>query len=180
MKDRPSVASRSGCKLDPTLPTPRSVIRRSSPQVRNQTDRNHASIGSRRIPTPGRHIRCGSRHRDSSAKNNPLEMSQKKPESANESRWGWQSSQPLRSRSASGFRAPRQGDLLPWRKVPMNESYMHLKVCEGCGRLWARSHAESDVYCRGCREHFAEFPAPLSRRMRGRPRTARCQQGGAR
>ncbi len=52
----------------------------------------------------------------------------------------------------------------------MSQSCLHLKICEGCGRLWLRDHAVSDVYCRQCSIHFADFPAPRSRRPKGRPR----------
>lgn len=52
----------------------------------------------------------------------------------------------------------------------MNPSYLHLKICEGCGRLWARSHAVTGVYCRKCTIQFAQFPAPRSRKQKGRPR----------
>lgn len=72
----------------------------------------------------------------------------------------------------------------------MNNSYLHLKICEGCGRLWARNHTVTGVYCRECTVHFADFPAPRSRRVKGRPRglkhsnTARVhsgiREGGAR
>jgi hypothetical protein len=52
----------------------------------------------------------------------------------------------------------------------MNQSCLHLKICEGCGRLWVRNHTVSDVYCRQCTIHFSDFPAPGSRRSKGRPR----------
>lgn len=52
----------------------------------------------------------------------------------------------------------------------MNPCYLHLKICEGCGRLWARSQATAQVYCRSCAIHFADFPTPGSRRQKGRPR----------
>ena len=51
----------------------------------------------------------------------------------------------------------------------MNRSYLHLKICEGCGRLWLRSHTITAVYCRLCTLLFADFPAPHSRRLKGRP-----------
>ena len=68
----------------------------------------------------------------------------------------------------------------------MNNSYLHLKICEGCGRLWARNNTVTGVYCRLCTVHFADFPAPRSRRPKGRPRkmkhspTMLVNQGGVR
>lgn len=50
----------------------------------------------------------------------------------------------------------------------MNEAHLHLKVCEGCGRLWLRSTGTLNVYCRSCHVNLAQFPAP-----RGRSRTGR-------
>jgi hypothetical protein len=47
---------------------------------------------------------------------------------------------------------------------------VHLKICEGCGCLWYRAHAETRVYCTACHERFREFPTPESRKRRGRPR----------
>lgn len=52
----------------------------------------------------------------------------------------------------------------------MSHSCLHLKICKGCGRLWLRNHTVSDVYCRQCTVHFSDFPAPRSRRPKGRPR----------
>jgi len=52
----------------------------------------------------------------------------------------------------------------------MSQSCLHLKICEGCGRLWLRNHTVSEVYCRQCTVHFSDFPAPRSRRAKGRPR----------
>ena len=52
----------------------------------------------------------------------------------------------------------------------MSQSCLHLKICEGCGRLWLRNHTASEVYCRLCTVHFSDFPAPRSRRAKGRPR----------
>lgn len=49
---------------------------------------------------------------------------------------------------------------------------VHLKVCEGCGCLWYRSQFEAGVYCAPCDRRFQEFPAPQSRKRRGRPRKA--------
>jgi hypothetical protein len=51
----------------------------------------------------------------------------------------------------------------------MSHSCLHLKICEGCGRLWLRNHTVSDVYCHQCTVHFSDFPAPRSRRPKGRP-----------
>ena len=50
----------------------------------------------------------------------------------------------------------------------MNESYLHLKICEGCGRLWLRNTHTYDIYCRRCNDRFAHFPAPQSRSRVGR------------
>lgn len=46
----------------------------------------------------------------------------------------------------------------------MNYLRMDLKVCEGCGALWLRTDATAGVYCRGCAQMLAEFPAPRRRR----------------
>lgn len=68
----------------------------------------------------------------------------------------------------------------------MNNSYLHLKICEGCGRLWARNQAVTGVYCRPCAARFEDFPAPRSRRQLGRPHKAnhsggmQVHQGGVR
>jgi hypothetical protein len=60
----------------------------------------------------------------------------------------------------------------------MNESHMHLKICEGCGRLWLRSMEMSGVYCLRCSVHLAQFPSPHKIRKAGRPHKAsrRCMQ----
>lgn len=50
------------------------------------------------------------------------------------------------------------------------ELRVHLKVCEGCGCLWYRSQLDAGVYCASCAWRFREFPTPLSRKRRGRPR----------
>lgn len=52
----------------------------------------------------------------------------------------------------------------------MTHSYLHLKICEGCGRLWLRSRTVTTVYCRQCTVRLSDFPLPLSRRRTGRPR----------
>ena len=49
---------------------------------------------------------------------------------------------------------------------------VQLKVCEGCGTLWVRSMV-CGVYCKRCAEMLSDFPKPLSRKRRGRPRTLR-------
>jgi len=50
---------------------------------------------------------------------------------------------------------------------------VQLKVCEGCGRFWFRAQHQAGVYCRQCEVKLAEFPAPETRKKRGRPaRTA--------
>jgi uncharacterized Zn finger protein (UPF0148 family) len=46
---------------------------------------------------------------------------------------------------------------------------VQLKVCEGCGCLWYRAQTQGSVYCTGCEEKLKEFPAPESRKRRGRP-----------
>jgi hypothetical protein len=50
------------------------------------------------------------------------------------------------------------------------ELRIHLKVCEGCGCLWYRTHVETTVYCTSCKDRFKEFPTPQSRKRRGRPK----------
>ncbi len=48
---------------------------------------------------------------------------------------------------------------------------VQLKVCEGCGCLWYRKQTENcTVYCAGCTIRLRDFPQPLSRGLRGRPR----------
>jgi hypothetical protein len=47
---------------------------------------------------------------------------------------------------------------------------VHLKICEACGCLWYRAQAQTCVYCTSCKERFKEFPTPLTRKRRGRPR----------
>jgi hypothetical protein len=49
------------------------------------------------------------------------------------------------------------------------ELCVHLKVCEGCGCLWYRAQQQASIYCKECVERLREFPAPESRRRRGRP-----------
>lgn len=48
------------------------------------------------------------------------------------------------------------------------ELRVQLKVCEGCGCLWYRPQPEGNVYCSGCETKLKEFPAPESRKRRGR------------
>jgi hypothetical protein len=55
----------------------------------------------------------------------------------------------------------------------MTHSYLHLKICEGCGRLWIRNNTVTGVYCRRCTVRLSDFPLPLSRRRTGRPRRAK-------
>ena len=50
------------------------------------------------------------------------------------------------------------------------ELRINLKVCEGCGCLWYRTHVETRVYCTPCENRFKEFPTPQSRKRRGRPK----------
>jgi predicted amidophosphoribosyltransferase len=49
------------------------------------------------------------------------------------------------------------------------EVRVHLKICEGCGCLWYRMQNQGSVYCKDCRAKLREFPAPDSRKRRGRP-----------
>jgi hypothetical protein len=49
------------------------------------------------------------------------------------------------------------------------ELRVQLKVCESCGCLWYRTQMHSSVYCSGCEEKLKSFPAPETRKRRGRP-----------
>jgi hypothetical protein len=49
------------------------------------------------------------------------------------------------------------------------EMRVHLKVCEGCGCLWFRAQNQESVYCSSCEAKLKDFPAPESRKRRGRP-----------
>jgi hypothetical protein len=49
------------------------------------------------------------------------------------------------------------------------ELRVQLKVCEGCGCLWYRAHNHGSVYCQKCEVLLMDFPAPESRKRRGRP-----------
>ena len=49
------------------------------------------------------------------------------------------------------------------------ELRVQLKVCEGCGCLWFRPQSEGTVYCRQCEVKLRDFPAPETRKRRGRP-----------
>jgi uncharacterized Zn finger protein (UPF0148 family) len=49
------------------------------------------------------------------------------------------------------------------------ELRVQLKVCEGCGCLWYRPQNEGSVYCRSCEVKLRDFPAPETRKRRGRP-----------
>jgi len=44
-----------------------------------------------------------------------------------------------------------------------------LKVCEGCGCLWYRAQTQGSVYCKHCEVKLRAFPAPETRKRRGRP-----------
>jgi hypothetical protein len=46
---------------------------------------------------------------------------------------------------------------------------VQLKICEGCGCLWYRAQTQGSVYCRQCETKLREFPAPETRKRRGRP-----------
>jgi len=56
------------------------------------------------------------------------------------------------------------------RIYPERFEAMQLKVCEGCGALWLRSRAGIEVYCRGCAQKLAGFPAAGADRRPGRKR----------
>ena len=49
------------------------------------------------------------------------------------------------------------------------EVCVQLKVCEGCGCLWLRAENQG-VYCCNCQVKLKDFPAPETRKRRGRPR----------
>jgi len=49
------------------------------------------------------------------------------------------------------------------------ELRVQLKICEGCGCLWYRTHTQGSVYCRECVVKLQDFPAPECRKRRGRP-----------
>lgn len=49
------------------------------------------------------------------------------------------------------------------------ELRVQLKVCEGCGCLWYRAQTQGNVYCRHCDVKLRAFPAPETRKRRGRP-----------
>jgi hypothetical protein len=49
------------------------------------------------------------------------------------------------------------------------ELRVQLKVCEGCGCLWYRAQDHLSVYCQPCEVKLREFPAPETRKRRGRP-----------
>lgn len=49
------------------------------------------------------------------------------------------------------------------------ELRVNLKVCEGCGCLWYRTHLDTRVYCPPCHERFKDFPTASPRiERRGR------------
>lgn len=47
--------------------------------------------------------------------------------------------------------------------------FLDLKICESCGCLWFRAQGHAKVYCSGCEVKFRDFPAPETRKRRGRP-----------
>jgi uncharacterized Zn finger protein (UPF0148 family) len=49
------------------------------------------------------------------------------------------------------------------------ELRVQLKVCEGCGCLWYRAQTQGSVYCKHCEVRLRPFPAPETRKLRGRP-----------
>jgi hypothetical protein len=49
------------------------------------------------------------------------------------------------------------------------ELRVQLKICEGCGCLWYRAQNHECVYCQRCELKLRDFPAPESRKRRGRP-----------
>jgi hypothetical protein len=49
------------------------------------------------------------------------------------------------------------------------EVCVQLKICEGCGCLWLRAENQG-VYCCNCQVKLKDFPAPETRKRRGRPR----------
>ncbi len=49
------------------------------------------------------------------------------------------------------------------------ELRVQLKICEGCGCLWYRAQDHSNVYCQQCEVKLKDFPAPDTRKRRGRP-----------
>jgi hypothetical protein len=49
------------------------------------------------------------------------------------------------------------------------ELCVQLKVCEGCGCLWYRAETQTTVYCKECEIKLKDFPAPETRKRRGRP-----------
>jgi hypothetical protein len=53
----------------------------------------------------------------------------------------------------------------------MKDFCVDLKVCEGCGALWLRSQSNG-VYCRGCAQQIAEYPAVRKSRGGRKRKTA--------
>jgi hypothetical protein len=49
------------------------------------------------------------------------------------------------------------------------ELRVQLKVCEGCGCLWYRNQTHGGVYCFRCEVKLKDFPAPETRKRKGRP-----------
>lgn len=56
------------------------------------------------------------------------------------------------------------------------EVRVQLKICESCGCLWYRGQAQLDVYCKMCEQKLKEFPAPGTRKRRGRPARIRLER----
>jgi predicted amidophosphoribosyltransferase len=50
------------------------------------------------------------------------------------------------------------------------EVRIQLKICEGCGCLWYRPQTQESIYCKNCKAKLQYFPAPDSRKHRGRPK----------
>jgi len=59
---------------------------------------------------------------------------------------------------------------------PIMELRVQLKVCEGCGCLWYRSHTHGSIYCRNCAAWLAEFPPPQGRLRTRKRRPAQLKQ----
>jgi hypothetical protein len=67
----------------------------------------------------------------------------------------------------------------------MKDVRVEVKVCEGCGALYLRAAGplmeRRGVYCRGCEQRLAEFPAARRRGLRAPRRMVRsmaCVGGG--
>jgi hypothetical protein len=56
---------------------------------------------------------------------------------------------------------------------------LQLKVCEGCGSLWFRSHAVMQVYCGSCARKLSRYPLVPAEGRPGRKRKLMAaMQGG--